>query len=154
MRKNILMIATVTMMAFAITACGSDSKDNETTKAETTVQVTTEEATTVEESMAEETTAEETTEAPTKKVVKKKKVKKNTETQAPKALSPEKAKATAKSYVGKTIDQLVAAIGQYNSMDKSKSCLVDGEYDGMFYYDGFTVSASTENGVWVISSVD
>ena len=41
MRKNILMIATVTMMAFAITACGSDSKDNETTKAETTVQVTT-----------------------------------------------------------------------------------------------------------------
>lgn len=154
MRKNILMIATVTMMAFAITACGSDSKDNETTKAETTVQVTTEEATTVEESMAEETTAEETTEAPTKKVVKKKKVKKNTETQAPKALSPEEAKATAKSYVGKTIDQLVAAIGQYNSMDKSKSCLVDGEYDGMFYYDGFTVSASTENGVWVISSVD
>lgn len=139
MRKNILMIATVTMMAFAITACGSDSKDNETTKAETTVQ---------------ETTAEETTEAPTKKVVKKKKVKKNTETQAPKALSPEEAKATAKSYVGKTIDQLVAAIGQYNSMDKSKSCLVDGEYDGMFYYDGFTVSASTENGVWVISSVD
>lgn len=154
MRKNILMIATVTMMAFAITACGSDSKDNETTKAETTVQVTTEEATTVEESMAEETTAEETTEAPTKKVVKKKKVKKNAETQAPKALSPEEAKATAKSYVGKTIDQLVAAIGQYNSMDKSKSCLVDGEYDGMFYYDGFTVSASTENGVWVISSVD
>lgn len=154
MRKNILMIATVTMMAFAITACGSDSKDNETTKAETTVQVTTEEATTVEVSMAEETTAEETTEAPTKKVVKKKKVKKNTETQAPKALSPEEAKATAKSYVGKTIDQLVAAIGQYNSMDKSKSCLVDGEYDGMFYYDGFTVSASTENGVWVISSVD
>ena len=44
MRKNILMIATVTMMAFAITACGSDSKDNETTKAETTAQVTTEEA--------------------------------------------------------------------------------------------------------------
>ncbi len=154
MRKNILMIATVTMMAFAITACGSDSKDNETTKAETTAQVTTEEATTVEETTAEETTVEETTEAPTKKVVKKKKVKKNTETQAPKALSPEEAKATAKSYVGKTIDQLVAAIGQYNSMDKSKSCLVDGEYDGMFYYDGFTVSASTENGVWVISSVD
>ena len=53
MRKNILMIATVTMMAFAITACGSDSKDNETTKAETTVQVTTEEATTVEETTAE-----------------------------------------------------------------------------------------------------
>lgn len=154
MRKNILMIATVTMMAFAITACGSDSKDNETTKAETTAQVTTEEATTVEETTAEETTVEETTEAPTKKVVKKKKVKKNTETQAPKALSLEEAKATAKSYVGKTIDQLVAAIGQYNSMDKSKSCLVDGEYDGMFYYDGFTVSASTENGVWVISSVD
>ncbi|WP_370749510.1 hypothetical protein [Eubacterium sp.] len=154
MRKNILMIATVTMMAFAITACGSDSKDNETTKAETTAQVTTEEATTVEETTAEETTVEKTTEAPTKKVVKKKKVKKNTETQAPKSLSPEEAKATAKSYVGKTIDQLVAAIGQYNSMDKSKSCLVDGEYDGMFYYDGFTVSASTENGVWVISSVD
>lgn len=148
MRKNILMIATVTMMAFAITACGSDSKDNETTKAETTVQVTTEEATTVER------LRQRKQQRLLQRSCKKKKVKKNTETQAPKALSPEEAKATAKSYVGKTIDQLVAAIGQYNSMDKSKSCLVDGEYDGMFYYGGFTVSASTENGVWVISSVD
>ena len=138
------------MMSTMLYGCGEknaeDTKQNEVSTVAETIELG--------GTAAEETTVEETTEAPTKKVVKKKKVKKNTETQAPKSLSPEEAKATAKSYVGKTIDQLVAAIGQYNSMDKSKSCLVDGEYDGMFYYDGFTVSASTENGVWVISSVD
>ena len=34
------------------------------------------------------------------------------------------------------MDELVAAIGKYKSMDKDKSCLEEGEYDGFFYYDG------------------
>ena len=111
------------------------------------------EITTAEETTIEETTEEPTTEKVTKKTVKKKKNStQNTETK--KVLSSKEAKATAQNYVGKTLDELVSVIGQYNSMEKSKSCLVDGEYDGMFYYDGFTVSASTENGVWVISSID
>lgn len=42
------------------------------------------------------------------------------------------------------MDELVAAIGKYKSMDKDKSCLEEGEYDGFFYYDGFTVSATTK----------
>lgn len=148
MRKNILMIAMVTMMAFCATACGGNNESTETTKEETTVEITTAEETTIEE-----TTEEPTTEKVTKKTVKKKKNStQNTETK--KVLSSKEAKATAQNYVGKTLDELVSVIGQYNSMEKSKSCLVDGEYDGMFYYDGFTVSASTENGVWVISSID
>lgn len=28
------------------------------------------------------------------------------------------------------MDELVAAIGKYKSMDKDKSCLEEGEYDG------------------------
>jgi len=54
----------------------------------------------------------------------------------------------------KNMDELVAAIGKYKSMDKDKSCLEEGEYDGFFYYDGFTVSATTKNGQWIINSVD
>lgn len=152
MRKNILLIAMVTVMAFGVTACGGSDKSTETTKEETKVETTTVEETTTEEA-TEEPTTEKPTEKTTKKTVKKKKTStQNTETK--KVLTPAEAKATARNYVGKTLDELVSAIGQYDTMEKSKSCLVDGEYDGMFYYDGFTVSASTENGVWIISSVD
>ena len=83
----------------------------------------------------------------------KKAVKKSSE-KATKAKSKSKGKSTAKKYIGKNMDELVAAIGKYKSMDKDKSCLEEGEYDGFFYYDGFTVSATTKNGQWIINSVD
>ena len=73
---------------------------------------------------------------------------------ATKAKSNSNGKSTAKKYIGKNMDELVAAIGKYKSMDKDKSCLEEGEYDGFFYYDGFTVSATTKNGQWIINSVD
>jgi hypothetical protein len=152
MRKNILLIAMVTVMALGVTACGNSNQSSEVTNVEKTVEITTVEETTTEE-ITEEPTTKKQEETTTKKAAKKKKVsKKNTETS--KVLSPTEAKSIAQSYVGKTMDELVSAIGQYSSMEKAKSCLVDGEYDGMFYYDGFTVTASTENGVWIISSVD
>ncbi len=39
-------------------------------------------------------------------------------------------------------------------MEKYKSCLDEGEYDGLFYFDGFIVSASTKKGKWIISGVE
>ena len=83
-----------------------------------------------------------------------KKVVKKSSEKATKAKSNSNGKSTAKKYIGKNMDELVAAIGKYKSMDKDKSCLEEGEYDGFFYYDGFTVSATTKNGQWIINSVD
>ena len=102
------------------------------------------------------------TETATEKVTKKvetttkkaKKVVKKSSEKATKAKSNSNGKSTAKKYIGKNMDELVAAIGKYKSMDKDKSCLEEGEYDGFFYYDGFTVSATTKNGQWIINSVD
>ena len=86
---------------------------------------------------------EKVTEKPTKR--KKEKVTKS---------NAEENKKKAKKYIGKSLDELVSKIGKYKKMEKAKSCLVEGEFDGMFYYDGFIVSASTENGEWIVSSVD
>ena len=69
-------------------------------------------------------------------------------------VSSKDAKKEAKKYVGKSLDDLVDAIGKYKKQEKAKSCLDEGEYDGMFYYDGFIVSASTKNGKWIVTSVD
>lgn len=109
-----------------------------------------------------EETTEKVTEMATEKVTKKvetttkkaKKVVKKSSEKATKAKSNNNGKSTAKKYIGKNMDELVAAIGKYKSMDKDKSCLEEGEYDGFFYYDGFTVSATTKNGQWIINSVD
>ena len=109
-----------------------------------------------------EETTEKVTETATEKVNKKvetttkkaKKVVKKSSEKATKAKSNSNGKSTAKKYIGKNMDELVAAIGKYKSMDKDKSCLEEGEYDGFFYYDGFTVSATTKNGQWIINSVD
>ena len=109
-----------------------------------------------------EETTEKVTETATEKVTKKvetttkkaKKVVKKSSEKATKAKSNSNGKSTAKKYIGKNMDELVAAIGKYKSMDKDKSCLEEGEYDGFFYYDGFTVSATTKNGQWIINSVD
>lgn len=132
MRKY-FMIGTVMAAMVLTVGCGNGKKEEATTAAATTVAETTVEETTT----ATETTAVE--EATTK---------------ATKAKSNSNGKSTAKKYIGKNMDELVAAIGKYKSMDKDKSCLEEGEYDGFFYYDGFTVSATTKNGQWIINSVD
>ena len=109
-----------------------------------------------------EETTEKVTETATEKVTKKvetttkkaKKVVKKSSKKATKAKSNSNGKSAAKKYIGKNMDELVAAIGKNKSLDKDKSCLEEGEYDGFFYYDGFTVSATTKNGQWIINSVD
>lgn len=45
----------------------------------------------------------------------------------------------AESCIGKSVDELVALIGEPDSADYAPSCLVEGAEDGNWYYDGFTV---------------
>ena len=45
----------------------------------------------------------------------------------------------AESCIGKSVDELVALIGEPDSTDYAPSCLIEGAEDGNWYYDGFTV---------------
>lgn len=141
MRKICVMVTVIATMVF-MTACGGNKE--EATTAVTTIQETT-------------TVAPTTQEQTTKKVAKKKTVvKKKTTTKTTKKAKNEGSsnKSIAKKYVGKSLDSLTAKVGNYKKMEKYKSCLDEGEYDGLFYFDGFIVSASTKNGKWIISGVE
>ena len=152
--------ATTESESEVITVAQTTSHATETTKAkthkkhkkETTTQKTTTEevTTTVKPTTVAETTAkkvESTTRKVTKKLVKKK------EKKTEKRTAGSNNKAIAKKYIGKSLDSLTAKIGKYSSFDKADSCLEEGESDGFFYYDGFTVTASTKNGKWVVTGV-
>ena len=155
MRKvSVFLLSAILVLGLA--GCSSD-KDTKETTAEATTQETTvivitkEETTTVEPTTVEPTTEEPTTVQPT--TVQPTTVEPTTiaVTQAP---TKKATKSTAKKYVGKTLDQLVAVIGKYNSLEKAKSCLYDGEYDGIAQYDNFTVGCHTEDGQWIIDYVE
>ena len=45
----------------------------------------------------------------------------------------------AESCIGKSVDELIALIGEPESSDYAPSCLIEGAEDGNWYYDGFTV---------------
>ncbi len=45
----------------------------------------------------------------------------------------------AESCIGKSVDELIALIGEPESTDYAPSCLIEGAEDGNWYYDGFTV---------------
>lgn len=139
MRKICVMVTVIATMVF-MTACGGNKE--EATTAVTTIQ---------------ETTTAKAEKQTTKKVAKKKTVvKKKTTTKTTKKAKNEGSsnKSIAKKYVGKSLDSLTAKVGNYKKMEKYKSCLDEGEYDGLFYFDGFIVSASTKNGKWIISGVE
>lgn len=55
--------------------------------------------------------------------------------------------ALAESCIGKSVDELIALIGEPESKDYAASCLVEGGEDGNWYYGGFTVyTLRTEDG--------
>ena len=59
----------------------------------------------------------------------------------------EAAYAAAQSCVGRTAEELIAAIGEPEDTQYAPSCLVEDGEDGMLYYDGFyvwTVKTDTE----------
>ena len=62
-------------------------------------------------------------------------------------------KATAESFIGASLDELIAAIGEPESSDYAPSCLGDGE-DGNLYYDGFVVYTYRENGTETVEYVE
>ena len=59
----------------------------------------------------------------------------------------EEAYAAAQGCVGRTAEELIAAIGEPADVQYAPSCLVEDGEDGMLYYDGFyvwTVKTDTE----------
>lgn len=64
-------------------------------------------------------------------------------------------KAQAESCIGKTVEELIALIGEPQSSDYAPSCLNPGVgEDGNLYYDGFTVYTYKEDGVEEVVAVE
>ena len=106
-----LIVAMLCLTAL-LAGCGADPQPTETTTQPTTQTEATTEAPT-----------ETTTEAPTEET-----------TEGPSL------KAQAESCIGKTVEELIALIGEPQSSDYAPSCLNPGVgEDGNLYYDGFTV---------------
>lgn len=57
----------------------------------------------------------------------------------PETTASDNAFALAESCIGKSVDELIALIGEPESSDYAPSCLAEGAEDGNWYYDGFTV---------------
>ena len=74
------------------------------------------------------------------------------ETEAP-AKTPEELLALAMDYIGKPVDDLIAAIGEPEDRDYGPSCMGDGE-DGSLYYGGFIVYTYRENGEETVQDVE
>ena len=62
-------------------------------------------------------------------------------------------KATAESFIGAALEELIAVIGEPESSDYAPSCLGEGE-DGNLYYDGFIVYTYRENGTETVEYVE
>ena len=64
-------------------------------------------------------------------------------------------KAQAESCIGKTVEELIALIGEPQSSDYAPSCLNPGVgEDGNLYYEGFTVYTYKEDGVEEVVDVE
>ena len=120
-----LIVAMLCLTAL-LAGCGADPQPTETTTQPTTQAEATTEAPT------------ETTEAPTEET-----------TEGPSL------KAQAESCIGKTVEELIALIGEPQSSDYAPSCLNPGVgEDGNLYYDGFTVYTYKEDGVEEVVDVE
>mgnify|MGYP005771014265 CR=1 FL=1 len=120
-----LIVAMLCLTAL-LTGCGADPQPTETTTQPTTQTEATTEAPT------------ETTEAPTEET-----------TEGPSL------KAQAESCIGKTVEELIALIGEPQSSDYAPSCLNPGVgEDGNLYYEGFTVYTYKEDGVEEVVDVE
>lgn len=121
-----LIVAMLCLTAL-LAGCGADPQPTETTTQPTTQTEATTEAPT-----------ETTTEAPTE------------ETTEANSL-----KAQAESCIGKTVEELIALIGEPQSSDYAPSCLNPGVgEDGNLYYEGFTVYTYKEDGVEEVVDVE
>lgn len=121
------MIVAALCLTLLLAGCGADPQPTETTTQPTTQTEATTEAPT-----------EATTEAPTE------------ETTEANSL-----KAQAERCIGKTVEELIALIGEPQSSDYAPSCLNPGVgEDGNLYYDGFTVYTYKADGVEEVVDVE
>lgn len=120
------MIVAALCLTLLLAGCGADPQPTEATQPTTQTDATTEAPT------------ETTTEAPTE------------ETTEANSL-----KAQAQSCIGKTVEELIALIGEPQSSDYAPSCLNPGVgEDGNLYYEGFTVYTYKEDGVEEVVDVE
>ena len=70
----------------------------------------------------------------------------------PTPVPPAATKEAAMAYIGRSVSDLIAAIGQPNSRNYAPSCMGDGE-DGELLYNGFTVYTYREGGVETVEDV-
>ena len=121
------LIVAMLCLTLLLAGCGADPQPTETTTQPTTQTEATTEAPT-----------ETTTEAPTEET-----------TEGPSL------KAQAESCIGKTVEELIALIGEPQSSDYAPSCLNPGVgEDGNLYYEGFTVYTYKEDGVEEVVDVE
>ena len=121
------LIVAMLCLTLLLAGCGADPQPAETTTKPSTQ-------------------TEATTEAPTE-----------TTTEAPTEATTEanSLKAQAESCIGKTVEELIALIGEPESSDYAPSCLNPGVgEDGNLYYDGFTVYTYKEDGVEEVVDVE
>lgn len=71
---------------------------------------------------------------------------------APNTSSPAADIETARSFIDKSVEELIAAIGEPVSTDYAPSCLGSGE-DGELIYDGFTVYTYREGNTETVQDV-
>ena len=121
------LIVAMLCLTLLLAGCGADPQPAETTTKPSTQ-------------------TEATTEAPTE-----------TTTEAPTEATTEanSLKAQAESCIGKTVEELIALIGEPQSSDYAPSCLNPGVgEDGNLYYEGFTVYTYKEDGVEEVVDVE
>ena len=61
-------------------------------------------------------------------------------------------KEQAMTFIGQSVDDLIAAIGEPTGSDYAPSCLGSGE-DGELFYDGFSVYTYREGGSEIVQDV-
>lgn len=120
------MIVAMLCLTALLAGCGADPQPTEATQPTTQTDATTEAPT------------QATTEAPTEA-----------------ATEGDSLKAQAESCIGKTVEELIALIGEPQSSDYAPSCLNPGVgEDGNLYYDGFTVYTYKADGVEEVVDVE
>lgn len=120
------MIVAMLCLTLLLAGCGADPQPTEATQPTTQTDATTEAPT------------QATTEAPTEA-----------------ATEGDSLKAQAESCIGKTVEELIALIGEPQSSDYAPSCLNPGVgEDGNLYYDGFTVYTYKADGVEEVVDVE
>lgn len=159
MKKKAYFLA-LGITILGLSGCGK-SADKETETQKTTVVETTEkareESTTVKETekVTEKETETKETESRERRVKKEETTENTTE-----VVIDDKKEATlenAKPFVGKSLDELTNAVGNYKNFETAGACLEDeNELNGIATYDNFTVYCHSINGQtkWIIDAIE